>query len=163
MLDFIKLFFTDDKENAFVLPQNETVNINGVEWATRNAGTDQNYPIGKLYTINEALLLENDYWRLPTQNEIMDLSNFNKKIYNTKKLRGTIIYVGDETLFFPWNFIRRHEGFLPRQIGTYWTSSFLSLTINVKIFNMLEIENYIFCSPGDLPPFKAGVRLVKRE
>ena len=49
--------------------ENETVNIGGVDWAVRNAGTDEENPQGKLYTIEQAMLLENKRRRLPTLEE----------------------------------------------------------------------------------------------
>jgi hypothetical protein len=140
--------------------ENDTVNIGGVDWAVLNAGTDEENPQGKLYSIEEAMLLENERWRLPTLEEVQDLGK-HKRAENLKdENRGVwIIQSVNHRLFFPLNCVRKKDGFLPRLIGAYWTSTsfFDRKYIGQYIY---EMEPYYTCAVAP-KTIKVGVRMVR--
>lgn len=150
-----------EKSIPFFNAQETTVIVNGIEWATVNVGTDKDHPYGKLYTLQEALQLQNDIWRLPTKEEAYSLKPFVRTFNEPSEIRGSWITEGKQKIFFPWNFIRRRERFLPRDIGAYWTSSISNE--DLQFYYLFEVAGYFCLAPQGYSPFKVGIRFVRRN
>lgn len=139
----------------------DTIKINDVEWAAVNMGTDIHHPYGKLYTLQEALQLQDELWRLPTKEEANSLKRLVRTPHDLSEIKGTWVKKGKQEIFFPWNFTRKREGFLPYDIGAYWTSSVCDK--DLQLFYIFEIASYFWIIEQGFPPFKAGVRLIRNN
>jgi uncharacterized protein (TIGR02145 family) len=131
----------------------EGVEINGVIWAKSNVGKPGEFvenpeDYGELYTWEEALKVCPDGWRLPNDDERMQLwplarqnlydvidvnlsdrksrEFFNRVEKYIEKTGG--IYIADEQLFFPYH--KHHTGYAPydnfmegeRDFCVYWSN-----------------------------------------
>lgn len=134
-----------------------SVAVDGVEWSTVNIGTDDSYPRGRLFSLAEALQMENEQWRLPTLEEVMELKKYQRTSNDRNQIYGIWFnFSSENNLFFPMNFKRKKEGFLPRLIGAYWTS-----TPDYPGHYIYEIESYYTWTPAP-EDIKVGVRLVRK-
>lgn len=52
------------------------VEISGLKWATKNVGATEDNPYGNFYSYEQALSACPDGWRLPTSDELEQLSQF---------------------------------------------------------------------------------------
>lgn len=159
------------QNNPFFNDNVEFIEINGVKWKTVNEGADKKNPAGVLYTIEEALALQNENWRLPTCEEVKQLMVFNKSWVEKSWIKRidynrTIIHTPNGNLSFPWNY--KPKRFSDRVlIGGYWTSSYetrLEIS-NLKHYQLFEIRKEIFKLYGGIIPqleIKVGVRLVSQ-
>ena len=73
----------------------EYIEVGGLKWALENAGTDAENPNGKLYTWDEAMELEDETWRLPTDEELDEF--IERTFFGFDKKRGVGIFVDRET------------------------------------------------------------------
>lgn len=106
------------------------VELDGLKWATKNAGATKDTPYGNLYTYEQALKACPDGWRLPTYDELVQLSRFYSAPLsydgmNGMWFSGSIPYTeGVDAVFFPLAGYNEGEG---REdvdsYGTYWSST----------------------------------------
>lgn len=64
------------------------VEVDGLKWATKNVGATEDNPYGNLYNFYQALEACPDGWRLPTGDELEQLSRFHSEITNYGGMNG---------------------------------------------------------------------------
>ena len=157
--------------------ENDTVNIGGVDWAVLNTGTDEENPQGKLYTIEEAMLLENERWRLPTVAEVHELKEKSKSENDKGEIKGIwISHENDkeERLFIPINRSSFHQKSSSEMImGALWIKESMEefYILESCIRNRVNTHPYLEHQPitmymkraHTMLGFKAGVRLIRRN
>ena len=157
--------------------ENDTVNIGGVDWAVLNAGTDEKNPQGKLYTIEEAMLLENERWRLPTVAEVNKLQEKSKSENDKGEIKG--IWISHENdkevrLFIPINRSSFHQKSSSEMImGALWIKESLEefYILESCICNSVNSHPYLehqaitmyMKLAHKMLGFKVGVRLIRRN
>ena len=83
------------------------VEICGLKWATKNVGAIEDNPYGNLYTYEQARKACPEGWRLPTSNEVWQLSLLHPEIVNHGGMDGvwfsgsTPYKDGVDAVFFP--------------------------------------------------------------
>ena len=112
------------------------VEICGLKWTTKNVGATEDNPYGNYYTYEQALGACPDGWRLPTSDELEQLSQFHSMavIYNGLHgvwFSGSTPYKdGVDAIFLPM--AGRYEGMgtvvggvevLVGYVGCYWSST----------------------------------------
>lgn len=64
------------------------VEVDGLKWATKNVGATEDNPYGNLYNFFQALEACPDGWRLPTGDELEQLSRFHSTMINYGGMNG---------------------------------------------------------------------------
>ena len=104
-----------------------SITIDGLTWATRNAGATKGNPYGAVFTYEKALRTCPDGWRLPNSEEISMLAHFRSQVavcdgMSGKWFSGSNPYNEEvEAVFLPFAGADYGNGISSRgSIGEYW-------------------------------------------
>ena len=129
------------------------IEICGLKWATKNVGATEDNPYGNFYSYEQALKICPDGWRLPTSEELEQLSQFHSIPVSYDGMHGiwfsgSIPYKeGVDAVFLPMPGYELTGGVagsfvvLVGYYGQYWSSTEGD---NESVYNLDFSSEYVF-------------------